>query len=122
MDIFKKVINKGGPLSQYRESADGYYMFPKLEGELSNKMMFMGRERLVWSLNNYLGLGNHPEVRKADADASTASPAYTTPPDFWNPIFGRKVWSALNYEENVFSIIPKHIINQIGPLDVRSLN
>jgi glycine C-acetyltransferase len=45
-------------------------MFPKLEGELSNKMMFMGKERLVWSLNNYLGLGNHPEVRKADAEAA----------------------------------------------------
>ena len=45
-------------------------MFPKLEGELSNKMIFMGRERLVWSLNNYLGLGNHPDVRKADADAA----------------------------------------------------
>ena len=70
MDIFEKVINRPGPLGQYREKGDGYYMFPKLEGELSNKMIFMGKERLVWSLNNYLGLGNHPEVRKADADAA----------------------------------------------------
>ena len=45
-------------------------MFPILEGELSNKMIFQGKERLIWSLNNYLGLGNHPEVRKADADAA----------------------------------------------------
>ncbi|MEN8225682.1 MAG: aminotransferase class I/II-fold pyridoxal phosphate-dependent enzyme [Bacteroidota bacterium] len=72
MDIFKKVLNKPGPLGKYRERADGYYMFPKLEGELSNKMMFMGKEKLVWSLNNYLGLGNHPEVRKADAEAAAS--------------------------------------------------
>ncbi|MCK5764508.1 MAG: aminotransferase class I/II-fold pyridoxal phosphate-dependent enzyme [Bacteroidales bacterium] len=45
-------------------------MFPKLEGELSNKMIFQGKERLIWSLNNYLGLGNHPEIRKADTDAT----------------------------------------------------
>ncbi len=70
MDIFEKVLNRPGPLGQYRDQAEGYYMFPKLEGELSNKMMFMGKERLVWSLNNYLGLGNHPEVRKADAEAA----------------------------------------------------
>ncbi|MDT8393511.1 MAG: aminotransferase class I/II-fold pyridoxal phosphate-dependent enzyme [Bacteroidales bacterium] len=70
MDIFEKVMNKPGPLGKYRDKAEGYYMFPKLEGELSNKMMFMGTEKLVWSLNNYLGLGNHPEVRKADAEAA----------------------------------------------------
>lgn len=70
MDIFEKVLNKPGPLGKYRDKAEGYYMFPKLEGELSNKMMFMGKEKLVWSLNNYLGLGNHPEVRKADAEAA----------------------------------------------------
>ncbi|HSG67357.1 MAG TPA: pyridoxal phosphate-dependent aminotransferase family protein, partial [Bacteroidales bacterium] len=70
MDIFEKVLNKPGPLGQYRDQAEGYYMFPKLEGELSNRMMFMGKERLIWSLNNYLGLGNHPEVRKADAEAA----------------------------------------------------
>jgi len=70
MDIFSKIDNYSGPLGQYMKKAHGYYMFPKLEGELSNKMMFMGKERLVWSLNNYLGLGNHPEVRKADAEAA----------------------------------------------------
>jgi len=59
-----------GPLGQYAHQAEGYYMFPKLEGPISNKMMFQGKERLVWSLNNYLGLANHPDVRKADADAA----------------------------------------------------
>ncbi len=69
MDIFEKVLTKVQILGQYREKAEGYYMFPKLEGELSNKMMFQGKEKLVWSLNNYLGLANHPEVRKVDAEA-----------------------------------------------------
>lgn len=69
MDIFDKCKNMGH-LGQYADDAQGYYMFPKLEGEISNKMIFQGKERLVWSLNNYLGLANHPEVRKADADAA----------------------------------------------------
>ena len=59
-----------GPLGKYYESGHGYYMFPKLEGDISDKMMFNGKERLVWSLNNYLGLANHPEVRKTDAEAA----------------------------------------------------
>lgn len=59
-----------GPLGQYVKQAHGYYMFPKLEGELSPRMKFRGKEMLVWSLNNYLGLGNHPEVRKTDAEAA----------------------------------------------------
>lgn len=70
MDVFDKCVVNMGPLGQYAHQAEGYYMFPKLEGEISNKMIFQGKERLVWSLNNYLGLGNHPEVRKADADAA----------------------------------------------------
>jgi glycine C-acetyltransferase len=52
------------------EQAHGYYTFPKLEGEISNRMIFMGKERLVWSLNNYLGLANHPAIRKTDAEAA----------------------------------------------------
>ncbi len=59
-----------GPIGKYANQTEGYYIFPKLEGELSNRMMFMGKERLVWSLNNYLGLANNPEVRKADAEAA----------------------------------------------------
>jgi glycine C-acetyltransferase len=70
VDIFKKISAKMGPLGKYYEEGHGYYMFPKLEGEISSRMYFQGKERLTWSLNNYLGLANHPEVRKADADAA----------------------------------------------------
>ena len=70
MDIFSKIESSFGDLGKYMDIAHGYYAFPKLEGEISNRMMFLGKERLVWSLNNYLGLGNHPEVRKADAEAA----------------------------------------------------
>lgn len=70
VDIFKKISEKMGPLGKYYDTGHGYYMFPKLEGDISDKMMFAGKERLVWSLNNYLGLANHPEVRKTDADAA----------------------------------------------------
>jgi len=69
-DIFERLIKNYGPLGQHRERAHGYFAFPKLEGEISNRMNFRGKEKIVWSLNNYLGLANHPEVRKADADAS----------------------------------------------------
>lgn len=68
-DLFDKIA-KGGELGRYRSKTEGYFMFPKLEGELAPRMMFNGKEVLNWSLNNYLGLGNHPEVRKADADAA----------------------------------------------------
>lgn len=70
MDVFDKCVVNMGPLGQYAHQAEGYYIFPKLEGEISNRMFFQGKERLVWSLNNYLGLANHPEVRKADAEAA----------------------------------------------------
>jgi len=59
-----------GPLGQYQKIAHGYFTFPKLEGEIRPRMKFRGKEVLVWSLNNYLGLANHPEVRKADAEAA----------------------------------------------------
>jgi glycine C-acetyltransferase len=70
MDLFEKVISRPGPLGKYADMAHGYFMFPKLEGALGNRMLFNGQEKIVWSLNNYLGLGNHPEVRKADGDAA----------------------------------------------------
>lgn len=70
MDIFTKATAKMGPLGQYASQVHGYFTFPKLEGEISNKMIFQGKEKLVWSLNNYLGLANHPEVRKTDAEAA----------------------------------------------------
>lgn len=59
-----------GPLGMHAKQSHGYYTFPKLEGEISAHMYFRGKEKLVWSLNNYLGLANHPEVRKADAEAA----------------------------------------------------
>lgn len=70
MDIFDKIKSNKGPLGQYQKDAQGYFMFPKLEGEIKPHMKFRGKEVLTWSLNNYLGLANHPEVRKADADAA----------------------------------------------------
>ena len=70
MDVFNKAIEKMGPLGQWASQVHGYFTFPKLEGDISNRMVFQGKERLVWSLNNYLGLANHPEVRKADADGA----------------------------------------------------
>ena len=70
IDIFEKIKNNRGPLGQHAKGVHGYFTFPKLEGEISNKMTFRGKECLVWSVNNYLGLANQPEVRKADADAS----------------------------------------------------
>lgn len=69
-DIFERLVKNYGPLGQHRERAHGYFAFPKLEGEIGSRMSFRGKEMIVWSLNNYLGLANHPEVRKADTDAA----------------------------------------------------
>jgi glycine C-acetyltransferase len=70
VDIFDKISKNRGPLGQYQQMAHGYFMFPKLEGEIGPRMKFRGKEVLNWSLNNYLGLANLPEIRKADADAA----------------------------------------------------
>ncbi|MBA3674544.1 MAG: aminotransferase class I/II-fold pyridoxal phosphate-dependent enzyme [Chitinophagaceae bacterium] len=67
-DLFEKL--DGGPLGQHVERAHGYFAFPKLEGELGSRMLFRGKEKIVWSLNNYLGLVNHPETRKVDTEAA----------------------------------------------------
>ena len=70
-DIFDRIRKStGGPIGQYREKAEGYFAFPRLEGELGPNMKFNGQDVLCWSLNNYLGLANHPEIRKADAEAA----------------------------------------------------
>jgi glycine C-acetyltransferase len=69
-DLFEKFSKNKGSLGQYQDKAHGYFAFPRLEGDISNRMIFQGKERVIWSLNNYLGLANHPEVRKADADAA----------------------------------------------------
>ncbi|MCF6332556.1 MAG: pyridoxal phosphate-dependent aminotransferase family protein [Draconibacterium sp.] len=70
MDIFEKLRTNQGDLGKYMKMAHGYFAFPKLEGEINARMYFRGKEVLTWSLNNYLGLANHPEVRKADAEAA----------------------------------------------------
>ncbi|MCF8327624.1 MAG: pyridoxal phosphate-dependent aminotransferase family protein [Bacteroidales bacterium] len=70
MDIFDKINQDLGSLGRYSEEAHGYYIFPELEGPISNRMKFQGKEKIVWSVNNYLGLANHPDVRKADAEAA----------------------------------------------------
>ncbi|OSZ78702.1 8-amino-7-oxononanoate synthase [Chitinophagaceae bacterium IBVUCB1] len=70
MDLFAKFEKRLGPIGDYAEQAPGYFAFPKLEGEIGNRMKFNGKEKIVWSLNNYLGLANHPEIRKADKDAA----------------------------------------------------
>src|SRR5215213_10726642 len=69
-DLFERLVKNYGPIGQHRERAHGYFAFPKLEGEIGSRMKFRGKDVIVWSLNNYLGLANHPEVRKADADGA----------------------------------------------------
>jgi glycine C-acetyltransferase len=69
-DIFEKLVKHNGPIGQHRERAHGYFAFPKLEGEIGSRMIFRGKEKIVWSLNNYLGLANHKEIRKVDAEAA----------------------------------------------------
>ena len=68
-DIFEKIQANRGPIGMHAKESHGYFTFPKLEGDIGPHMNFRGKEKLNWSLNNYLGLANHPEVRKADADA-----------------------------------------------------
>src|ERR1700746_749755 len=70
MDLFDKILKNRGPLGQHAKDSHGYFAFPKLEGEIGSRMIFRGKERIIWSLNNYLGLANHPEVRKADAEGA----------------------------------------------------
>ncbi|MNF43258.1 8-amino-7-oxononanoate synthase [compost metagenome] len=70
MNILDKIKTRLGPLGEHAHYAHGYYAFPRLEGEISNQMMFNGGQKLVWSLNNYLGLANHPEVREADNEGT----------------------------------------------------
>src|SRR6185436_19609969 len=70
VDLFEKLRMEAGPLAKYSHLPDDYFFFPKLEGEIGPHMKFMGKEVLNWSLNNYLGLANHPEVRKVDGEAA----------------------------------------------------
>ncbi|MBT8270602.1 MAG: aminotransferase class I/II-fold pyridoxal phosphate-dependent enzyme [Bacteroidia bacterium] len=69
-DLFDKIYRDRGPLSKWSSHAEGYFIFPKLEGQISHRMKFQGKEVITWSINDYLGLANHPEVRKVDAEAA----------------------------------------------------
>lgn len=102
MDLFDKLKQRRGPLGQHAKEAEGYYMFPKLEGEIASKMQFRGKERLVWSLNNYLGLANHPEVRQADAEAAAQfGMAY--------PMGARMMSGNSNYHEQLERELAAHV-------------
>ncbi|MFK5974146.1 MAG: aminotransferase class I/II-fold pyridoxal phosphate-dependent enzyme [Flavobacteriaceae bacterium] len=69
-DLFERIIENKGPLGKWASQAEGYFVFPKLEGPISNRMKFQGKEVITWSINDYLGLANMPEVKKVDADAA----------------------------------------------------
>ena len=69
-DLFDKIIQNKGPLGKWADQAEGYFVFPKLEGPIGNRMHFKGKEVITWSVNDYLGLANHPEVRQVDKEAA----------------------------------------------------
>ena len=70
VDIFDRIKQNPGPLGQFANYAEGYFIFPRLEGPIGPRMRFQGREVIFWSANDYLGLCNHPEVLEADAKAA----------------------------------------------------
>ena len=98
MDLFEKIKNNRGPIGQHAKDSHGYFTFPKLEGDIGTRMVFRGKERLVWSLNNYLGLANHPEVRKADLEGATKY-------GFASPMGARMLSGNTNHHEKLESEI-----------------
>ncbi len=111
MDLFAKFENKLGPIGDHADKVPGYFAFPKLEGEIGNRMKFRGKDCIVWSLNNYLGLANHPEVRKADEDAARQfGLAY--------PMGARMMSGNSNYHEQ----LEKELAEFVGKPDAMLLN
>lgn len=104
-DIFERLLKNSGPLGQHRERAHGYFAFPKLEGEIGSRMKFRGKEKIVWSLNNYLGLANHPEVRKADADAAAQFGLAT-------PMGARMMSGNSNYHEQLEAELAEFVMKE----------
>lgn len=101
-DLFEKMIKDGGPLGHYMDRAHGYFAFPKLEGELGPRMKFRGNEMIVWSLNNYLGLVNHPEIRKADTEAAAKY-------GMGNPMGSRMMSGNTELHEQLEAVISKFV-------------
>lgn len=111
MDIFEKLLKHMGPIGEHSDRAHGYFAFPKLEGEIGPRMKFRGNEKIVWSLNNYLGLANHPEVRATDAKAAA---------DFGlaMPMGARMMSGNTNYHEK----LEKELSDFMGKEDTTLLN
>ncbi|MDB5253861.1 MAG: 8-amino-7-oxononanoate synthase [Flaviaesturariibacter sp.] len=110
-DIFERLVKNYGPIGQHRERAHGYFAFPKLEGEIGSRMKFRGKDVIVWSLNNYLGLANHPDVRRADADgAAQYGLAY--------PMGARMMSGNSNHHEQ----LEKELAEFVGKEDAALLN
>lgn len=93
-DIFEKIKANRGPIGQHAKESHGYFTFPKLEGDIGPHMTFRGSKKLNWSLNNYLGLANHPEVRKADTEAAAEF-------GFAAPMGARMMSGNSNYHEQL---------------------
>jgi glycine C-acetyltransferase len=93
-DIFEKIKANRGPIGQHAKESHGYFTFPKLEGDIGPHMFFRGKKKLNWSLNNYLGLANHPEVRKADTEAAAEF-------GFAAPMGARMMSGNSNYHEQL---------------------
>ena len=104
-DIFERLLKNYGPIGQYRERAHGYFAFPKLEGEIGNHMKFRGKNVIVWSLNNYLGLANHPEVRKTDADGASKF-------GLANPMGARMMSGNSNYHEQLEKELAEFVMKE----------
>lgn len=104
-DLFEKIKANRGPIGMHAKESHGYFTFPKLEGEIGPRMIFRGKERLNWSLNNYLGLANHPEVRKADADSAAQY-------GFALPMGARMMSGNSNYHEQLESELSAFVMKE----------